>query len=268
MVDYSWEEIEFMGVKDMNERLAGKVIIVTGAESGIGRSIVQRCIIDGACVTAAGLNVEGLKETADLCAETGGKERLIWTKTDVRETASVNDMINQTKKNFNRLDAAIANAGIVLGQTPFYNITLDDWDRIIATNLRGVFITIQAACKVLIEQGEGGSLLATGSSTAIRVAPGFASYIAAKGGVHLMMQALALELAEHKIRVNTIVPGTTRTAITEALPGYLDKVAPTLPMGEVVEPYELANFVSFALSDEAPHLTGTLLKVDAGRVVA
>lgn len=151
----------------MNERLAGKVIIVTGAESGIGRSIVQRCIIDGACVTAAGLNVEGLKETADLCAETGGKERLIWTKTDVRETASVNDMINQTKKNFSRLDAAIANAGIVLGQTPFYNITLDDWDRIIATNLRGVFITIQAACKVLIEQGEGGSLLATGSSTAI-----------------------------------------------------------------------------------------------------
>ena len=82
----------------MNERLAGKVIIVTGAESGIGRSIVQRCIIDGACVTAAGLNVEGLKETADLCAETGGKERLIWTKTDVRETANVNNMINQTKK--------------------------------------------------------------------------------------------------------------------------------------------------------------------------
>ena len=83
-----------------------------------------------------------------------------------------------------------------------------------------------------------------------------------------MMQALALELAEYKIRVNTIVPGTTRTAITEALPGYLERVAPTLPMGEVVEPYELANFVSFALSDEAPHLTGTLLKVDAGRVVA
>ena len=73
MVDYSWEEIEFMEVKDMNERLAGKVIIVTGAESGIGRSIVQRCIIDGASVTAAGLNVEGLKETADLCAETGGE---------------------------------------------------------------------------------------------------------------------------------------------------------------------------------------------------
>ncbi|MFP6760290.1 MAG: SDR family NAD(P)-dependent oxidoreductase [Rhodospirillales bacterium] len=98
MVDYSWEEIEFVGVKDMNERLTGKVIIVTGAESGIGRSIVQRCIIDGACVTAAGLNVEDLKETANLCAETGGEERLIWTETDVRETASVNGMINQTKK--------------------------------------------------------------------------------------------------------------------------------------------------------------------------
>ena len=82
-----------------------------------------------------------------------------------------------------------------------------------------------------------------------------------------MLKALALELAEHNIKVNTIVPGTTRTPLTEALPGYLDKVGPSLPMGEVVEPYELANFVAFALSDEAPHMTGTLLKVDAGRVL-
>ena len=252
----------------MKERLAGKVIIVTGAESGIGRCIVQRCIEDGAYVTAAGINVQGLKETALLCEKIGGMERLHCTETDVRDLKSVDKMISQTKNKFNRLDAAVANAGIVLGQTPFHEIALDDWDRMIETNLRGVFITIQAACKVLLEQGEGGNLLATGSSTAIRVAPGFASYIAAKGGVHLMMQALALELAEHKIKVNTIVPGTTRTPITEGLHGYLEKVAPTLPMGEVVEPYELANFVSFALSDEAPHLTGTLLKIDAGRVLA
>ena len=252
----------------MNERLAGKVIIVTGAESGIGRCIVQRCIQDGAYVTAAGINVDGLKETASLCEEIGGLEHLKCVETDVRDAESVNDMIKQTQIKFKRLDAAVANAGIAVGQTPFQNIELDDWDNMINTNLRGVFITIQAACRVLLEQGEGGSLLATGSSTAIRVAPGLTSYIAAKGGVHLMMQALALELAKHKIKVNTIVPGTTRTPITEGMPGYLEKVIPTLPMGEVVEPYELANFVSFALSDEAPHLTGTLLKVDSGRVLA
>ena len=252
----------------MNERLAGKVVIVTGAESGIGRSIVQRCIQDGADVTAAGINMQGLKETASICEEIGGLDRLNCVETDVRNAESVNEMIKQTIIKFKRLDAAVANAGIALGQTPFQNIELDDWDNMINTNLRGVFITIQAACRVLLEQGEGGNLLATGSSTAIRVAPGLASYIAAKGGVHLMMQALALELATHKIKVNTIVPGTTRTPITEGMPGYLEKVIPTLPMGEVVEPYELANFVSFALSDEAPHLTGTLLKVDAGRVLA
>ena len=252
----------------MTDRLTGKVVIVTGAESGIGRCIVQRCIEDGAFVTAAGINDEALRETAEICAELGGKERLLCTNTDVREPTSVMDMINQTLEKFGRLDAAVANAGITLGQSQFVDITLDDWDQMIATNLRGVFITIQKACKVLLEQNEGGSLLATGSSTAIRVAPGLASYIAAKGGVHMMMQALALELAEHKIRVNTIVPGTTRTPMTEGMSGYLGKVAPTLPMGEVVEPYELANFVAFALSDEAPHLTGTLLKVDAGRVLA
>ena len=252
----------------MNGRLTGKVIVVTGAESGIGRSIVHRCIKDGACVTAAGINEEALKQTAELCEELGGRERLMCIETDVRNPVAVIDMIAATNEKFGRLDAAVANAGIVLGQTPFADITLDDWDKMIGTNLRGVFITIQAACKLLLKQGEGGSLLATGSSTAIRVAPGLTSYIAAKGGVHMMMQALALELAEHKIRVNTIVPGTTRTAMTEGLPGYLEKVAPTLPMGEVVEPYELANFVAFALSDEAPHLTGTLLKVDAGRVLS
>ena len=76
-----------------------------------------------------------------------------------------------------------------------------------------------------------------------------------------------LELAEHKIRVNTIVPGTTRTPLTTAMPGYLERVAPTLPMKAAVEPDEIAAFAAFALSDEAPHMTGTLLKVDAGRVL-
>ena len=252
----------------MDKNLLGKVVIVTGAESGIGQSIAKRCTEGGANVMASGINEEGLRKTTELCAELGEDNRLISMVADIREPTAVEDMISCTVKEFGRLDATIANAGISLGQTSFLDISLDDWDRMIATNLRGVFITLQAAAKVLKKQGEGGSLLATGSSTAIKVAPGLASYIAAKGGVHMMMQAIALELAEYNIRVNTIVPGTTRTAMTKGLPGYLEKVAPTLPMGEVVEPYELANFVAFALSDEAPHLTGTLLKIDAGRVLS
>lgn len=252
----------------MNKDLSKKVVIVTGAESGIGQSIAKRCIEGGANVIASGINEKGLRETVKICDELCDENRIISVVADVRDQSAISDLIDRTLNEFKRLDAAVANAGIALGQTSFLDILVDDWDKMIATNLRGVFLTVQAAAKVLKEQGEGGSLLATGSSTAIKVAPGLASYIAAKGGVHALMQAIALELAEYKIRVNTIVPGTTRTSMTKGLPGYLDKVAPTLPMGEVVEPYELANFVAFALSDSAPHLTGTLLKVDAGRILS
>ncbi len=247
----------------MAGKLDGKVVVVTGGETGIGRAIVEKCLDDGAEVTAAGINTDHLKSLDDSAAT----DRLLCVETDVRDPVAINDMLTETKDKFGRLDGAVANAGITLGQTPFVDITLEDWDTMLGMNLRSVFMTLQAAAKILVAQGEGGSLLATGSSTAVRVAPGFASYIAAKGGVHAMMQALALELAENKIKANTIVPGTTRSPLTEALPGYLEKVGPTLPMGEVVEPYELANFVAFALSDEAPHMTGTLLKVDAGRVL-
>ena len=108
----------------MNHNLTGKVVIVTGAESGIGRCIVERCIEDGASVTAAGIDVGGLKETTERCVKLGGKEQIIWAETDVREPTSINDMIKQTLAKFGRLDAAVANAGIVLGQSPFVDITL------------------------------------------------------------------------------------------------------------------------------------------------
>ena len=124
----------------MNHNLTGKVVIVTGAESGIGRCIVERCIEDGASVTAAGIDVGGLKQTTERCGKLGGKEHIIWAETDVREPASINDMINRTLAKFGRLDAAVANAGIVLGQSPFVDITLDQWDQMMATNLRGVFL--------------------------------------------------------------------------------------------------------------------------------
>ena len=93
-------------------------------------------------------------------------------------------------------------------------------------------------------------------------------YNMTKFGIEGLTKGMGVELATKNIRVNTIVPGTTKTPITENIPGYLEKVGPTLPMKEVVEPYELANFVAFALSDDAPHMTGTLLKIDAGRVLS
>ncbi len=251
----------------MTDRLQGKIFMVTGAESGIGRAITLRCLSEGAAVTAAGIDVEGLAETVELARDAGDDGRILVQEIDVRDADGIQFMTDRTIDHFGGLDGAVANAGIVQSQRPFTEIPLEDWDAIIRVNLTGVFVTLQTAARALLNQGGGGSLLATGSSTAVRVATGLAPYIASKGGVHAMVEALALELAEHRIRVNTIVPGTTRTPLTTAMPGYLERVEPTLPMKAAVEPEELAALAAFALSDEAPHMTGTLLKVDSGRTL-
>lgn len=247
----------------MEQRLTGKVIIVTGAESGIGRAITLRCAAEGARVAAAGLVEKGLKETAGLA---GGDGRVLPLRTDIRDPEQVEAAVKRTVSEFGRLDAAVANAGGGLARpAPFIDTDLEGWKLNIDTNLTGTFITLRAAARVLVAQGEGGSLLATGSSTAIRPMRHLYSYMAAKAGIHQLMRALAVDLAEYRIRCNTIVPGGSATPPVLAQKDYGDRNFPTVPMKALVQPVELAAIVAFALSDEAPHMTGTLLKVDAGR---
>ena len=244
--------------------LSGKVFIVTGGESGIGQAIAMRAVRDGANIVIAGINTEGLDDTVASVSDLAGN--CVAIPTDVTEPDQVKAMVDGTLQKFGRIDGAVANAGAFVKQTSFAEMSLDDWNRVVAVNLTGVFLTLQATLKVLLKQGEGGSLLATGSSTAIRPIPGMIPYTSSKGGVHQLMRALAIELAEDKIRCNTIVPGVTRTqALMVGGPEYAARGLKYVPMDELVEPEELAALVSFALSDEAPHMTGTMLKVDAGR---
>ena len=244
--------------------LSGKVFIVTGGESGIGQAIAMRAVRDGANIVIAGINNEGLDETVASMSNLTGNGFAI--PTDVTKSEQVQAMVEGALEKFGRIDGAVANAGAFVKQTSFAEMSLDDWNRVVAVNLTGVFLTLQATLKVLLKQGEGGSLLATGSSTAIRPIPGMIPYTSSKGGVHQLMRALAIELAEDKIRCNTIVPGVTRTqALMVGGPEYAARGLKYVPMDELVEPEELAALVSFALSDEAPHMTGTMLKVDAGR---
>jgi NAD(P)-dependent dehydrogenase (short-subunit alcohol dehydrogenase family) len=250
----------------MAGRLAGKVFAITGGESGLGRAMALRAAQDGAMIAVGGLDAQGLDETVASMSNFEGNGVAI--PTDVTDPAQVQALIDGTVAAFGRLDGAIANAGAFNSWTDFQDWDLADWHRVVNVNLTGTFMTLQAATKVLIEQGEGGSLLATGSSTAIRPIPRVMPYVASKGGVHQMMRALAVELAPHKIRVNTIVPGMARTPPVEETEGYIEAGLKMVPMGEVVEPDEIAALVAFALSDEAPHMTGSLLKVDAGRTSA
>jgi NAD(P)-dependent dehydrogenase (short-subunit alcohol dehydrogenase family) len=246
--------------------LTGKVVLVTGAESGIGRAIALGCAQSGARIIAAGLIASGLEQTAALAAEYGADT--FHMPCDVRDASQVDALFNAALQRFGHLDAAVANAGMIGGQTDLIEVSAADFRAMLETNLVGTFLTVQAAARVLIAQGKGGSIIAMGSSSVLRAAPRFASYAASKGGVHALMQAVAVELAPHRIRVNTLVPGTTATEATRALPGYLERVAATLPMREVVDADELGRYVAFVLSDACPHLTGSLLKLDSGRTIA
>jgi NAD(P)-dependent dehydrogenase (short-subunit alcohol dehydrogenase family) len=247
--------------------LEGKVAVITGAESGIGRAIALRLTAEGANVTATGIQTDKLDAVA---AEAGNSPgTLIAVPTDVRDRSQIDAMYARTLDTFGRLDAVIANAAAFNASTPLVETDMADWHRLIAVNLTGAFETIQAGAKILLDQGEGGSLLATTSSTVERPPPGTYPYVAGKGGLQLMMRALAIEMAPHRIRCNVIMPGFARTGVLDVMSqDYIDAAIGSSPMGELVEPEELAGLVAFAISDEAPRMTGTTLKVDAGRTSA
>ncbi|WP_170181759.1 SDR family NAD(P)-dependent oxidoreductase [Phreatobacter stygius] len=245
--------------------LSGKVVVVTGAESGIGKAVALAASAAGADVVIAGIATEKLEDTAGEITRTGG--RVVAVATDIRDAVAIARLFDAAEARFGRIDAAVANAGILGARKPIGEVTLADWQEVLAVNLTGTFNTVMEAARRLIAQGGGGSIIATGSSSALKPVTGLLPYVASKGGVHALMHALALELAPWRIRVNTLVPGTTATEATRAMPGYLDQVAQALPLGQVVEPEELARYVVFALSDAVPHLTGALLKLDSGRTL-
>ena len=249
-------------------RIDGKVVVVTGADGGIGREIALCSAESGAQLVLSGLSAEGLIATKKAIASLPDAQEAMCLPVDITDRDAVNAVLDSAQRAFGRIDAVVANAGIITPQKSALDITEQEWQQTINVNLTGTFNTVQAAARLLVAQGHGGTIIATGSSTAVRVMPGFLPYVTAKAGIHGMMRLLALELAPHRIRVNTLVPGTTATPLAQSIPGHLEKAASALPMGEVVEPKELGRYVAFVISDALPHMTGAQLTVDSGRSIA
>lgn len=248
-----------MGVGDT---LKGKVAIVTGGASGIGRATAVLFAREGAKVVIADYNPKGGQETLGMIKEEGGEA--IFIETDVSKPEDVEGMVEETIKVYGRLDILFNNAGIA-ETAKVTEASLDHWERVLAINLRGVFLGCKYAIPRMIENG-GGSIINTAS---IAAEVGFnetAAYVASKHGVVGLTKTIALDYAADGIRANTVCPGVIRTpmvmdGLDEAARGY---VVSLHPLGRMGEPEEVAEAVLFLASERSSFITGTCLFVDGG----
>ena len=254
-------------------KLDGKVAIITGGARGIGRAISLQLAQDGAAVAVADLNEEGAGSVAREIAEAGG--RAIGAHVDVTDAPSTAALVERAARELGRLDVMVANAGIIQVK-PFLDITTEDWDRTFAVNVRGVFLSLQAAARQLIQQGDGGRLLATASIAAKMGSPYQAHYQSSKAAVVGMVRSVAWELGPHGVTVNCYCPGivdtdmwryidTERGTLQGKEPGQLLKeMAGRSPLGRVEVPEDVAPLVSFLASEESRFITGQAINVCGG----
>ena len=242
-----------------------KIALVTGAASGIGRASAVALAAAGAGVMVA--DVADCAETVATIIAAGGEARSL--KVNVADEQQVQHMVEATVAAFGRLDIAFNNAGIggVFAKTHDY--PGDDWARVIAINLTGVWHCMKYELKQMLAQG-GGSIVNTASIAGLVGMSHAPAYSAAKSGVIGLTRNAAMEYARQNIRINAVCPGGVRTNMTEAadhaLPGFLDRLAKLEPMGRVAEPEEIASAVVWLSSDGASFMTGHALPVDGGYI--
>lgn len=245
----------------------GKVALVTGAASGIGRATALVFVREGAKVVVDDINVEGGEETVRMIKEAGGEA--IFVKGDVRIASEVEALVSKTVETYGRLDCAHNNAGII-GQLAFTaDCTEENWEDVIATDLKGVWLCMKHEIPQMIKQGSG-VIVNTASAGAMTGLPFTPAYCAAKAGVTQLTKTAALEYAEHGIRINAVCPGGTLTPLLRAFTRG-DKAtelmrAAKIPLGRLADPSEIADAVVWLCSEGARFVTGSPMLVDGGMV--
>jgi NAD(P)-dependent dehydrogenase (short-subunit alcohol dehydrogenase family) len=256
----------------MMKQFQGKVALVTGAASGIGRVAAIMFAREGArVIVSTDANIEGGQETVRLIKQAGGEAAFV--KCDVTVASDVEAMVNKAVELYGRLDYAFNNAGIGpdgkrVPLLPIVDLTEEIWDRTLDINLKGVFLCMKYEIRQMLKQ-KSGAIVNTSSVGAFKGLPGFAAYDASKAGLSGLTRAAAAECATSGIRVNTIAPGPTlRTLLQE----YLSSTNPeegknqvnVVPMHRLAEPEEMAEAVMWLCSDAASFVTGHIMPVDGG----
>lgn len=242
----------------------GKVAFISGAGQGIGLEIAKQLVQEGVVVYLNDQDDNLAQNAAKNLQKDGGQ--CIAIPGDVSKVETINSLIQQIKREQKRLDIAIANAGITLFGD-FLTYTEEDFNRVLAVNLRGTFFLAQQASKVMKEQKTGGTLLFLSSVTAHQAHKNLGAYGMTKAAIELLARNLVAEISEFNINVNCLAPGATLTERTLMDEGYIETWSRITPLGKPATVEDIANAAMFLVSDKARHLTGQSLVVDGGWTV-
>ena len=247
-------------------RLKDKVAVVTGAAQGLGRACAECMAAEGAKIVVSDMNAQGGESVVAAIRDAGGEACFI--ACDVGEKAQVEALIAGAVAAYGRVDSAVANAGIVkFGD--FLDLPEEDFDAVLRVNLKGVFLTGQAAARQMVKQGGGGTIITMSSINSVVAIPNILPYVTAKGGVNQLTKAMALSLADKGIRVNGIGPGSIMTEMLKSVANdkaAMHKILSRTPMGRAGEPEEIGKVAVFLASDDSSYMTGEIVYVDGGRL--
>jgi NAD(P)-dependent dehydrogenase (short-subunit alcohol dehydrogenase family) len=246
--------------------IKGKVAMVTGAGGGVGKAISKRLSSEGCKVIMLGRDRNKLQKAA---SEIGNKKNTMTVIADITKEAEVLSAIDQTISSFDKIDILVNNAGTINDPTPFHEMTEDQWDDLVKTNLFGMFRMTKAVLPLMMRNG-GGSIINVSSVLGIRSIPRvpLSVYAVTKAGVIMFTRSIAVEYGQYKIRCNCIAPSTIRSSIIE--PYLQDEVAKNVlesafPLHVVGEPEDISGAVAYLCSDDSKWITGTTMMVDGGQ---
>jgi NAD(P)-dependent dehydrogenase (short-subunit alcohol dehydrogenase family) len=247
--------------------MSGKVALVTGAGSGIGRCSALAFAREGAKVVVSDVVIDGGEETGRLIKQTGGEA--VFVKADVSKAAEVEALINTTVSTYGRLDCAHNNAGIAGKTFTVADDTEENWDRILAINLKGVWLCLKYQIPIMLKQG-GGAIVNTASDAGLIGVKRTGAYVASKHGVVGLTKTAALEYAKAGIRVNAVCPGPIDTPMLQKgamrNPKILEKMVAAQPNGRLGKPEEIAEAAVWLCSGAASFVTGLAMPVDGGYI--
>ena len=249
------------------DALKGKVAIITGAGSGIGRASALRFAAEGAKLVL-GDKTDAVHQTAQLVKDAGGSVTAL--QMDAGVEADVEKLVKTAIENYGDLHIAFANAGVSGGMAGIFDLTPDQWAEILRVNLIGPWLMVKHAGQAMMDGGKGGSIILTASVAGIRSGAGGPAYSASKAGVINLAMVSAQQMSETGVRVNAICPGLTETGMTKPTFDYarekdvMHKVGRLNPLRRAAQPDELANVALFLASDEASYVNGQAIAVDGG----